>query len=592
MLRAASTMSRNFHGKSTRPMVFWDMVHSNNAARIRLWLDLKATSEVERRVIAYEDLQKPWFLAINPLKKCPALTCPDGTTIFESSVILNYLEDSLGGALENLSSLQPSDAVGRSHMNLFIRIHDLYIASPNCTAPGFSHSQGAMYLSNGWHGVARGMDLHARSAKLAEIWKQLSWIEAQPTLGQGPHLCGEQLTLADLTWFPTAVFMEFMLPRVFGWPQLFSSDASTPFPKLAGWYERLRGQPAFAAVHADIWAYWEQMEADGQFAPIQQEIASAAAVGLKFTFGMSQQVGLNYQEPPPAGKRTGRYINRPDLGDTVDTHVTQPVTMHDGREMVPAATLETRGFELRSCPTALTERLFRDDEAVVATYYAEMMRLIKEASGASRVYIFDHTVRESDNTNLNAEAGSSAAPVPRVHCDYTAEGAPRRLKQLGRDGIYSRLRKRLLHVDEVDQLAAGRFAFINVWRSISEGGPVQQMPLAVCDEESMKADDRFLYELIFPDRVGENYSARHSPAHKWYYYPQMAKDECLIFKVYDKKKDGPRFVFHTAFDDPSSPANPPGRKSIEIRAVAFYDVPPNADPGIMAGAAQPAARDE
>ena len=47
-----------------------------------------------------------------------------------------------------------------------------------------------------------------------------------------------------------------------------------------------------------------------------------------------------------------------------------------------------------------------------------------------------------------------------------------------------------------------------------------------------------------------------------------------MFKVYDKKADGPRFVFHTAFDDPMTPANPPPRKSIEVRAIAFYDPPP------------------
>ena len=33
---------------------------------------------------------------------------------------------------------------------------------------------------------------------------------------------------------------------------------------------------------------------------------------------------------------------------------------------------------------------------------------IKEASGAARVFIFDHTIRESGKTNLNAKAGGSA----------------------------------------------------------------------------------------------------------------------------------------------------------------------------------------
>ena len=118
------------------------------------------------------------------------------------------------------------------------------------------------------------------------------------------------------------------------------------------------------------------------------------------------------------------------------------VTMRDARELHPPASLDALGFALQSWPTKCDD--FEDDDALVATYYGEMMDLVKAASGAERVFIFDHTVRESGNTNLNAAAGGSAAPVPRVHCDYTASGAPRRLQQLGAEGIYSRLRGRVL----------------------------------------------------------------------------------------------------------------------------------------------------
>ena len=45
-------------------------------------------------------------------------------------------------------------------------------------------------------------------------------------------------------------------------------------------------------------------------------------------------------------------------------------------------------------------------------------------------------------------------------------------------------------------------------------------------------------------------------------------------QVFDNKKDGPRFVFHTAFEDPLEPPNAPSRRSIEIRAIAFFDAPP------------------
>ena len=161
--------------------------------------------------------------------------------------------------------------------------------------------------------------------------------------------------------------------------------------------------------------------------------------------------------------------------------------------------------------------------------------------------------------------------MPRVHCDYTADGAPRRLAQLAKQGVFSRIRNRDLTEEEVGQLAAGRYAFINVWRSIDPDSPVLQKPLAVLDEKSVdQANDQFVYELRFPDRTGENYSLKKSEKHRWFYYPKMESDECLIFKVFDNKEDGPRFVFHTAFDLPDTPPDAPPRRSIEVRAIAFY----------------------
>ena len=123
--------------------IFYDMQHSNNAARIRLWRSLKTGMDdaIERRVVAYPDLKSPEFAAINPLKKVPGLVRADGTTVFESNVILGYLEDKYRDAGPPLTPLTPE---GRQEVELLCRIHDLYIASPNCCAPGFSHCQGAM----------------------------------------------------------------------------------------------------------------------------------------------------------------------------------------------------------------------------------------------------------------------------------------------------------------------------------------------------------------------------------------------------------------------------------------------------------------
>ena len=80
------------------------------------------------------------------------------------------------------------------------------------------------------------------------------------------------------------------------------------------------------------------------------------------TWSGPQQVILNYQEPPPPGKRNGRYINQPDKGDAVDMAKNYEAAMLDGRELSPPASLETMGFTLSPCPTAVQN--FRDDEEV------------------------------------------------------------------------------------------------------------------------------------------------------------------------------------------------------------------------------------
>ena len=53
----------------------------------------------------------------------------------------------------------------------------------------------------------------------------------------------------------------------------------------------------------------------------------------------------------------------------------------------------------------------------------------------------------------------------------------------------------------------------------------------------------------------------------------MEAEEALLFTTFDSCDDGsaPRFVFHTAFDDPLTPEGAPPRRSIELRTVAFWD---------------------
>lgn len=155
---------------------------------------------------------------------------------------------------------------------------------------------------------------------------------------------------------------------------------------------------------------------------------------------------LNYQENVP-GRRVGRYINgdadpRADHDTIFDVHDPCRVDVHDARHLSPAATMNTKGFELQTRPTAVAN--FRDDDEVRQVYYPEVEAAVLEAATrdgekARKVLVFDHTVRISGTAQMNTlgAAGAAAGSVSRVHCDYTADSAPLRLKQLAETESYT-----------------------------------------------------------------------------------------------------------------------------------------------------------
>jgi len=114
-----------------------------------------------------------------------------------------------------------------------------------------------------------------------------------------------------------------------------------------------------------------------------------------------------------------------------------------------------------------------------------------------------------------------------------------------------------------------------VWRNCNDF-PINQKPLCVADVNSVDNASHLTYELRYPDRTGETYALTTKDAkdHKWYYYPQMVKDEALAFICYDKKEDGPRFVMHTAFDHPNTPTDAEDRVSMECRSIACFEDEP------------------
>lgn len=238
-------------------------------------------------------------------------------------------------------------------------------------------------------------------------------------------------------------------------------------------------------------------------------------------------------------QHTGRYEER-------------TVTIRNGRPILDRLSLDREGLIFINHETMVSN--FYDEEELRSVYYPEMERLVKELTGASKVLLFDHTLRAEDEATR--EEKKVREPVRRVHNDYTEWSGPQRVRDL-------------LPAGEAEALLHHRFAVIQVWRPIRK--PVKTAPLAIADARSLKPKDLIATERKYPDRIGEIYHITFNPDHRWFYFPNMQRNEALVFKTYDSEKDGrARWTAHAAFDDPTSPPGAPARESIEVRTLAFF----------------------
>src|SRR5450631_1949307 len=178
------------------------------------------------------------------------------------------------------------------------------------------------------------------------------------------------------------------------------------------------------------------------------------------------------------------------MGGTQDP---RRVVFRNGRIGADGLVLDRDGYRFVRHDTKVVD--FFDEDEVRRTYYREMEALVKAESGASRVVVFDHTLRTADQAQR--EALKIREVVPRVHNDYTEWSGPQRVRDL--------------LPQEADDLLARRFAIIQVWRPIRH--PVETFPLAICDARTVSPSD-----LMVAERRNQI-----NPVHNWYWFPHMRR---------------------------------------------------------------------
>lgn len=270
-------------------------------------------------------------------------------------------------------------------------------------------------------------------------------------------------------------------------------------------------------------------------------MANRVSAELKYSVDNGKSIDYYFYEPDPS-----LVLNPPGTDSQV-------MEIEDGWPKVNEFHVDREGFELKHFNGGFRD--FDNEDAIKSTFYDQVIDYVKQNTGAKRVIVFDHTIRRRLPADLKQQTTTKRPAVMLVHSDYTPKSGEQRVKDV--------------LPEEADQLLKGRVVFYNVWKSI--GDPVEELPLAMCDAQSSTDEDMLLMELKYKERTGEIFVMRHSPKHKWYYFPNMQPDDALLLKTYDSETDGrARFMGHTAFEDPTSKPDAKQRQSIEIRTMAFF----------------------
>jgi len=265
---------------------------------------------------------------------------------------------------------------------------------------------------------------------------------------------------------------------------------------------------------------------------------------------------LRYFTPPADGSRPWTNING-DLEDPSSRNydlVNHEFAIRDFRGAETEPTLDIEGFQFGR--NEAREKDFTDDEKIKTGYYEESIELLKKLTGASKVVIFDHTIRRH-RPDSKENTPDKRQPVALAHVDQTTESSRARVT-------------RHLPASEAPALLTKRFQIINLWRPIKHRA--DDRPLTLCDFRSINyKEDLVPTTLKYPTHEGETFSVKYNENHRWGYLKGMTPEEIVLIKCFDSDTNVATLTPHTSFEDPTTPKDAPLRESIELRALVFYD---------------------
>lgn len=236
------------------------------------------------------------------------------------------------------------------------------------------------------------------------------------------------------------------------------------------------------------------------------------------------------------------------------------VEIANARRAAVSPSLDAEGFALIEAPTEVRD--FSDVETYHDFYLAELEARIAALVGQAAYAMPILALRES-----RVDGRPRRANVPEtVHCihvDYSERSAPAAaaaaMRRHGR------------------KPAPGcKITAFNVWRATSP--PPQDVPLAVCDRRSLAPQDMVRADAYdSPAAISDHVEyqlVRFNSAQRWAYFPDMNRDELLVFKQFESGLARPSGCPHSAFADPACPSNAFPRSSIDGRVFVVEESVP------------------
>ena len=305
-------------------------------------------------------------------------------------------------------------------------------------------------------------------------------------------------------------------------------------------------------------------------------VIDTGAIGAEAIEDAARQTPALIRYLGPDQYVTRRYVSQGAEMNTGE-YFNYPMVVRDGMPIRDHFALDVHGFRIAQHATAIRD--FHDKPDVDQHYLAECEAVIAGLTGASSVAAQGWMIRTSaDLSSRVAEkvagyqhAGGIQPPAGEAHVDYNVITGRRAAQR-----IYAQRFP--------DGPGYKRYIAFSLWRAFSPGP--QDWPLALCDGRSVGEGNEASNTLFVVDEfpTGDALTApvagedqmiaatifRHSPAHRWWYFSNMAADDLLLFKFQDSDHGVTWRCPHTAFHDTSLP-DTKTRSSIEVRAMAFFE---------------------